>query len=138
MPQSLPPKRYILLVEDDVDDQELLKEVFHSIDTPVPELLFVNSGHSLLNFLNETKGENLPCLILMDYNMPGLNGAEILKEMLNRKGYDHIPKIIWSTSGTDTFRTTCLSLGAKDYIIKPSTVEDLKEIVKYLLTLCTK
>ena len=130
--------RYILLVEDDVDDQELLREVFHSIEPPVPELRFVNSGNQLLTYLEEVKDDRLPCLILLDYNMPGLNGAEILDEMSKSKRYAKLPKIIWSTSGTDSFKTTCLSLGALDYVIKPTTVEDLKAVAEYLLTHCLK
>ena len=130
------PERYILLVEDDVDDQELLKEVFHSLEDPVPDLHFVNSGNRLLAYLEEIEDHRLPCLILLDYNMPGLNGAEILTELNKSHRYTRIPRIIWSTSGTESYKTTCLSLGAIDYVIKPSTVENLKEVARYVLSHC--
>lgn len=119
-----------------MDDQELLKDVFSSIDASVPPLVFVNSGRQLLNFLEEHKNDHLPCLVVLDYNMPELNGAEILKELKKSDRFDKIPKIIWSTSRTDSYKMLCLSLGASDYVIKPSTIEDLKEVAKYMLSLC--
>jgi CheY-like chemotaxis protein len=68
--------------------------------------------------------------------MPELNGAEILKELSANKRYYHIPKIIWSTSGAEKYKQMCLSLGAQDYVIKPSSVKELQNVVKYMISLC--
>ncbi len=46
----------------------------------------------------------MPCLIVLDYNMPGLNGADILKEIGANERYSTIPKIVWSTSDSDKFK----------------------------------
>ena len=128
------PGKYILLVEDDPDDQELLKEVFASIDNSFI-LKFINHGKEILSYLEKNKN-NKPCLIVLDYNMPGLNGAEILREINTTDHYDDIPKIIWSTSGSEKFKSVCLELGASDYILKPSSAKDLENIVHYMLSLC--
>jgi len=72
--------KLILIGEDDLDDQELLKEIILSIDGSY-SLEFASNGPQLLAYLNKNAVGHLPCLIVLDYNMPGSNGAEILKEL---------------------------------------------------------
>lgn len=129
------PLKFILLGEDDPDDQEMLTEVFSSIDNSFI-LLFVNNGREVLSALEKLKDDQMPCLIILDYNMPGLNGADILKEIGKNKRYTEIPKIIWSTSGSEKFKNLCLELGAVDYVIKPSNNKDLEKIARYMLSVC--
>ena len=127
--------KFILLGEDDIDDQELLKEIFASIDGSY-RLLFANTGEQVLSALGKLSDNQLPCLIVLDYNMPGANGAEVLKELKKQSRYENIPCIIWSTSGSDTFKTLCLKLGAVDYLIKPSRIKEMADIVRYMLSVC--
>jgi CheY-like chemotaxis protein len=134
-PVISPASKFILLGEDDIDDHELLKEIFASVDSSF-RLLFANTGEQVLSILNKLKDEQLPCLIVLDYNMPVLNGADILKELNNESRYADIPRIIWSTSGSDTFKNTCLALGASDYLIKPSNLKEMTTIARYMLSVC--
>jgi len=129
------PSRFILLGEDDADDQEMLKEVFRSIDTAFV-LFFVNNGKEIISALEKLKDDQMPCLIVLDYNMPGLNGADILQELSTNERYKNIPKVVWSTSGSEKFRNVCLELGAVDYVIKPNNVVGLEEVARYMLSLC--
>ena len=129
------PSKFILLGEDDPDDQEMLKEVFKSIDTSFV-LFFVNNGKEILSALEKLKDDQMPCLIVLDYNMPGLNGADILRELSTNERYKNIPKVVWSTSGSEKFRSVCLELGAVDYVIKPNNVVGLEEVARYMLSLC--
>ncbi|HEX5655529.1 MAG TPA: response regulator [Chitinophagaceae bacterium] len=128
--------KFILLGEDDVDDEEILKEVFSSIDDSFM-IEFMNNGKKLVEALDEREEHFLPCLIILDYNMPGLNGAEILRELKSRERYREIPVIIWSTSGSETYKRHCLQAGACDYIIKPSNISGLAEALRYMLSFCT-
>jgi CheY-like chemotaxis protein len=130
-----PPSRFILLGEDDADDQEMLKEVFASIDTSFI-LFFVNNGKEVLSALEKLKADQMPCLIVLDYNMPGLNGADILRELSTNEQYKKIPKVVWSTAVSENFRKTCLELGAVDYVIKPNNVAGLEEVARYMLSIC--
>jgi CheY-like chemotaxis protein len=127
--------KFILLGEDDIDDEELLKELFSSIDNSF-SLTFINNGKQLVNYIDILPENHLPCLIVLDYNMPELNGADILEILKTKERYHSIPKIIWSTSGTETYRKKCLELGAKDYLIKPSRVSDLVQSIKYMISFC--
>lgn len=127
--------KFILVGEDDKDDQELLAEIFTSIDDSY-RLMFVDTGTEAMSLLHKLNEDQRPCLILLDYNMPQASGADIMKE-INRLGiYTDIPKIIWSTSGSENYKRICLDLGATDYLIKPSSVKELEKAVRYMLSYC--
>ena len=129
-------KKFILIGEDDIDDQELLKEVFTSVDKSFV-LKFLNNGKEMIEYLQALPEVHLPCLVVMDYNMPEENGAEILRRLKMDKRYSPIPKIIWSTSNSEMYRNICLDLGANDYVIKPSNVREMEDVVKYMLSFCS-
>lgn len=130
-----PASQSILLGEDDLDDEEILKELFASVDNSF-SLTFTNNGKKLLDYLSKVSDDHLPCLIVLDYNMPEVNGEEILKELKKYPRYSRIPKIIWSTSNSDTYRKRCLEAGANEYIIKPSKVNELLETIRYMISFC--
>ena len=129
------PSNFILLGEDDADDQEMLKDVFTSIDAAFV-LFFVNNGNEILSALEKLKDDQLPCLIVLDYNMPGLNGADILRELGTNERYKNIPKVVWSTAVSEKFKDICMQLGAVDYVIKPNNMAGLEEVARYMLSLC--
>jgi len=130
-----PNNKFILSGEDDIDDQELLEEIFISLDEKF-KLIHIDNGKKIIEYLDRLVDDALPCLVILDYNMPGLNGSEILKMLGNNKRYADIPKIVWSTSGSPAYKTSCLELGASDYLVKPSDMKSLKETVKYMLSFC--
>ena len=128
------PSKFILFGEDDLDDQEILEEIFLEVDTSL-NLQFFNNGRKVISQL-ENEDEQLPCLIILDFNMPELNGAEILKLLGMNHRVKPIPKIIWSTSDALVYKAECLELGASDYLVKPSTINELEAIVKHMLSYC--
>lgn len=130
-----PSSKFILFGEDDKDDEDFLKELFADIDSSF-SLQFVGNGRKLVNALDQMTADHLPCLLVLDYNMPELNGGEILKILQQNPRYDQLPKIIWSTSGSDVYKKRCLELGADEYIIKPSNVNDLADVIRHMLSMC--
>lgn len=135
MPINPANNRTIIFGEDDIDDIDFLKETFSVLDNSF-DLLFIDKGRKLLAMLEALADNELPCLLVLDYNMPELNGAEILEHLKLNDRYNSIPKIIWSTSGSDTYKNKCLELGAVDYVIKPDNVKDFVETVRFMLTFC--
>lgn len=127
--------KFILFGEDDKDDQEILEEIFSSID-PSLRLQFINNGKKLVSHLEETSNEELPCLIVLDYNMPELNGAEILTCLNTNWRVKNVPKIIWSTSSAPAYKAVCLELGARDYLVKPSKINLLEDMARHMLSFC--
>lgn len=130
-----PSSKFILFGEDDKDDEDFLKELFSDIDSSF-SLQFIGNGRKLITTLEQIPADQLPCLLVLDYNMPELNGAEILKILQQNTRYARLPKIIWSTSGSDVYKKRCLELGANEYIIKPSNVNDLADIIRHMLSIC--
>lgn len=128
---------HILLAEDDPDDQELIKEAFSEIDVTFT-LQIVKDGKSVINYLETTPDKKLPCLIVLDYNMPELNGAQVLQELYDKPRYRHIPKVIFSTSGNQLYIQEALKKGAHAYKIKPSDYSSLLQIAREMVDLCGK
>ena len=131
----LQPSKFILFGEDDDDDQELLEEVCKEIDDSF-DLKFINNGRHIISYLEQLDNNELPCLIVLDYNMPELNGAEILKIIGYNNRYNQIPKLLWSTSNASFYKKQCLELGAADYLVKPSSLKSFKELVQYMFSFC--
>ena len=90
-------KPYILLVDDDADDIMLLKEAITSANN-IYTLQEAHDGRIALNFLRSQKKELLPCLIVLDINMPVLDGRELLAIMKSDEGLKDIPVIFFTTS----------------------------------------
>lgn len=113
-------KKYkIIIVENDEDEQLFMKIGFEN-SALFEVVKQVNNGNELLEWL-ETHSANKPEVILSDLNMPGKNGYDIIKEIKNNPGYQHIPVIITSTSEIRSVREKCIEHGAADFIVKPDT-----------------
>ena len=123
----------ILLAEDDLDDQELLTEAFHQID-PAIQLQSFSTGKKFIHYLDGLADSEIPDLIILDYNIPEINGAEILEHLKENKRYHPIVKIVWSTSNSAMYENSCVSLGAKAYLVKPSNISALNDLAKKMLT----
>ncbi|HZF63372.1 MAG TPA: response regulator [Chitinophagaceae bacterium] len=127
----------ILLAEDDRDDQELLKDAFEEVD-PSCSLHIVENGKSVLDYLNNAPDDQLPCLIILDYNMPELNGGQVLQKLLDKPRFRTIPKVVLSTSGNTKYVKEAMDKGAHAYRVKPYDFSRLVAIAKEMLDLCNK
>ncbi|HVG13426.1 MAG TPA: response regulator [Chitinophagaceae bacterium] len=124
---------YILLADDNADDQSFIRDAFAYIKAGI-DLKIVDSGIELLENLELTDDALLPCLIVLDYNMPELNGAEVLEVLVKEAKYAGIPKILLSTSYYKKHIDYCLKLGATGYLIKPDNFFDWKRLAHKMLT----
>ena len=126
---------FIVLAEDDVDDQEMLIEAFNSLNEPI-EVHALNNGNKVIAFLESLPEHKNPCLIVLDYNLPEVNGSEILKTISSLNRFESVTKVVWSTSNSPVYEKICLDLGAKAYLVKPSNVQGLQKIAALMLELC--
>lgn len=125
----------ILLAEDDIDDQELLREAFMDVD-PSIEMTIAPNGAKAVSYLENLSFDQLPDLIVLDYNMPELDGAQVLQILGEQEQYKQIPKIVLSTSPSPYYKANCLSLGADGYFTKPSSYNELEALIREILQLC--
>lgn len=118
------PSKFILLADDDLDDQELLKEAFRQA-VPLVRLEAVSFGKEVLAYLHNCDDTDLPALIVLDYNMPDMNGAEVLDQLCRHERFQHIPAVIWSTSNAYSYKEACKKNGAREYFQKPHQFEEM-------------
>lgn len=123
--------RSIVLAEDDLDDQEMLEYSFREID-PELTVICVSTGRKLMDHLDRLPDGELPVLIILDYNLPELSGADIMRLLQGNPRYQAIPKLIWSTSNSPYYKSVCLELGAKDYIAKPSDLAAYLSVARHI------
>jgi DNA-binding response OmpR family regulator len=124
---------YILIAEDDEDDQFLLISAFKEILSDV-ELIFVENGIELINhFKKFDQGlvTKLPSLMIVDLNMPKKNGKEAIKELLDKSYFRNFPTIVFSTTGNEIEKSRCRELGIDDFFVKPSNYNSLLNIVSH-------
>jgi CheY-like chemotaxis protein len=127
----------ILLAEDDLDDQYLMQEAFKKIDATI-EMKMVSNGREAIKYLLSVSEKELPCLIVLDYNMPEATGVEVLQKIADEIRLRDIPKIVFSTSSSVHNVNECLSKGANAYMVKPALFNDLVKIACQMLEMCGK
>jgi CheY-like chemotaxis protein len=122
------PEIKILVVDDDKEDHMILLEYFSEsgIDKNV---LFVENGIRALEYLETVEDGDLPKLVVLDLNMPLLNGSQTLLELKQNNRLKNIPVIIYSTSESENEKRKCLGIGAIDYLVKPVTMEEGQRMV---------
>ena len=126
-------KQCILVADDDTDDQFMLKEAFSSLNFD-GEIKCVENGEELLDYLHN-RGKYTdpdfypPKLILLDLNMPKIDGRQCLKIIKADTNLCKIPIIIFSTSNNPEDVSQSYELGANSYVIKPYSYNELIEIV---------
>lgn len=129
--EEMSQEPYILVADDDPDDQEMLAERFQRVD---PDIRFrwMANGYEVLDFLRTCSNEDLPQLMVIDYKMPGLTGAEVLQCIQHEARYRHIPKVVWSTSDNQEYVDKALNSGADGYFPKPADMASFDQLVDRL------
>jgi len=114
---------YIIVADDDLDDQELIRDALLECGHAKEKIQFVNDGEELTAALSHA--EKLPKLILLDLNMPRKNGKEALAEIRQNERLRHIPIVIFTTSDSLSDVRECYALGSNTYITKPHLYSEL-------------
>lgn len=127
--------RTVLCVDDDPDDLIMILETIKEID-PAIRVASALNGVEAIRFLKEWKerGE-FPCLVILDINMPKMDGKQTLVNIKKEGGLDGVPIVLFSTSSSPLDKTFGQQYGAQ-FITKPIRQKDLHETVKTLLSFC--
>jgi CheY-like chemotaxis protein len=127
----------IVLAEDDEDDQLIVRRAFEKARFRSP-LHIVDNGQELMRYLrgeaeySNRKDYPLPGLILLDLNMPVMNGEDALAEIKADRNLQHIPVVILTTTDDQTGVNRCYELGASTFITKPVTFSGFLDVVSKL------
>lgn len=119
-------KPLILIVEDDEDDRHLIQEAFQESGHRY-DLCFAHDGADALEQLQGMT--TLPTLVLLDANMPRMNGFEFLQRVRASDALRCLPVVMFSTSGAAKTVKEAYEWGANSYIQKPRDFLQLGEII---------
>jgi CheY-like chemotaxis protein len=132
---STPHSHTILYAEDDLDDLFMIKQGFEQFDGTT-QLLHANNGFEALEQLNKAKAEkHLPCLVILDINMPGMNGREALIRIRQSDDFKNVPVVLFTTSSSEMDKSFARKWGA-EFITKPLVYSELEELAKRFVSLC--
>ncbi len=122
------------IVDDDSADRELLVEALDEANMPYEIDSFTN-GQELCMHLASCDTRKFPNFILLDLNMPVMDGRETLKQIKGSEQYRVIPVFVLSTSNSQNDIQLSYNTGANLFLVKPMHFEELCSIVKSLLSL---
>lgn len=120
----------ILLIEDDMTEVMKLNRTISKLEYP-HKIIEAKNGEDALSILY--KKDRLPDIILLDLNMPKLNGIEFLSILKNDSELRYIPTIILTTSNNRKDVLECYKIGIAGYVIKPLKFSDYVELIKRVL-----
>ena len=126
--------RYIIFADDDADDLELITGFFKQFNRNINVLEF-KDGKEVLKFLEDFAVNAAPTLIVLDINMPRLNGKETLAAIRNHPRYKYIPVVMYTTSQNANDETFCTQLGAS-WVVKSPNIDGVKQVAKVLAEFC--
>ncbi|AFY56716.1 response regulator containing a CheY-like receiver domain and an HTH DNA-binding domain [Rivularia sp. PCC 7116] len=140
MMQQIVEKSYLplLLVEDSDEDFEAFGRFIKksAITNPIYRCI---DGEDALDFLyhqgdyEDIKKAPRPSIILLDLNLPGTDGREVLEQIKQDEKLRTIPVIVFTTSSNPKDIKTCYSFGVNSYILKPMNLQKSKEVMRYIL-----
>lgn len=119
----------ILIADDDSDDRYIMHQSFKEIGWNDQIKLF-ESGMQLISYLDSLTGSGYPSLIVLDFNMPGMNAAEIMHHLKRHDKYKEIAVAVYSIDMSDLLRQRLLSLGVNSCYKKFSRQADAVELAQ--------
>jgi len=140
LPNTTPTKNpnkvlRVVLIEDNIADIELSLRAFQKLNTDI-DVIVLQDGAEALDFLHAKEKyvsrniQELPRLILLDLQLPKLNGHEVLKEIRANENTAQIPVVILSTSSEDADVNLSYELGSNSYIRKPIAYEEFSKAIE--------
>jgi CheY-like chemotaxis protein len=122
----------IIVIEDDLDDQEILVEIFQKLGY-VNKVIYFVDGNEALEFLN--KSEVQPFLILSDINMPKINGFELRNKVFTNEQLQSkcIPYLFFTTAADRKSVMQAYSLSVQGFFMKPSSMTALENTIKKII-----
>ena len=141
MTSSLGTPLTILIADDDEEDRDLAREAASRLRMR-DRLRFVNDGRELIDYLHHqgayaddhepSGGAPRPAVILLDLNMPRMDGWEALAQIKSDDALRRIPVVVLTTSRRQEDVARCYDLGANSFISKPVTLTELAEVMRVL------
>jgi CheY-like chemotaxis protein len=128
--------RIVLCVDDDPDDRELIRNAIFKVN-PSYSVAYATNGKEALQYLNRAESTELPCLVIMDINMPVMDGKQALMEIKKNKRLRHLPIVVFSTSSHPSDINFCHQYGV-ELVTKPANFSQFTSETERLLQHCAE
>jgi CheY-like chemotaxis protein len=132
MEVMLKPERIILCVDDDPDDQLMVQETIRAID-PSAHIVMATNGLEGIAYLENASAVELPCLIIMDINMPLMDGKEAIARLRKNERLSKVPVVVFTTSSSILDKTFFDRFNVP-FLTKPISQQELHTLVKKMLS----
>jgi CheY-like chemotaxis protein len=130
------PKHLIVYADDDPDDLSLVRDSFNKYSRNV-DLVTFEEGYGLVRYLaSRSSLEAAPCLIIIDINMPGMNGKDTLLKLREIDRYRDTPVVLFTTSSQPEDKAFARAHGA-GFMTKPLTYNQMDLITDQFIEHCT-
>lgn len=126
----------ILLADDDPEDRHIIKDAMEQIGSGDIILFAENGEQALQTLASQYAAGTQACLIVLDLNMPKMNGTETLRQLKNDDRFKEVPVIIFSTSINTLEKEKCMQLGAHSYVTKPISHKESINIARSFCQFC--
>ena len=137
MTNSTTARNVVFYADDDLDDLELVKDAFAQYSKNV-EVLTATDGSKALSYLsNLKKYDTLPCLIILDVNMPIINGKETLLRLREIEHFQDVPVVLFTTSSQPMDKSFAKKYNA-GFITKPIDVKQMEVIADQFIEHCSE
>ena len=123
----------VLFIDNDDEDLDILMVALDSLK--FTEYKMFNCPTKMFEYLENLSPEELPEIIVTDYNMPRLTGCELILEVKNTMQYYDIKFLVLSTSQSIRFKEDCLQAGALEFKVKPDSLDDYQLVLGNILGL---
>jgi CheY-like chemotaxis protein len=130
-------KHLVFIVDDDADDRESIRDAFLE-NQHQNEYMFMANGNELLKFLTNNSPKLDTSVILLDLNMPGMGGQDVLKVIKDDEKLKPIPVIIFTTSASEKDKELSYELGANCFVTKPDSYTELCSVTDSIARLWCK
>jgi CheY-like chemotaxis protein len=120
-------RKLILYADDDIDDRTWFNEACKATAQSW-QVHFVETGHKVIDYLKNERAPQ-PSLIMLDLNMPGLDGRQTLKQLKEDHKFQHIPVVMVTTSVNRIDKEVCRKLGASLLVAKPHKLSEWQELI---------
>ena len=122
----------IIVIEDDLEDQLILDEIFKNLNFP-NKVIFFTDGNDALEYLNST--DEQPFLILSDINMPKIDGFEVRNKIYTNEklSLKCIPYLFFTTGVNKKAVNDAYAMSVQGFFLKPAKVTELQNTVKKII-----
>lgn|SRR5688572_16107316 len=134
MSQATKTRHLVVYADDDPDDLELVEEAFSPYKSHV-ELTTFRNGESALQFF-QRNADVTPCLIILDINMPGISGKDVLKKIRQMDKLQQVPAVLFTTSNSVRDMEFAMHYNA-GFITKPLDINQMEVIAEKFIDHCS-